>query len=121
VCINCYDPYDELCIECSRKEGEREVYPMLHERRGIKTEADLGIKLFMYGFILSFIGAMLMTLSSLIEGSGSGGFIIFVWPLPPIVSAWGPHGPLILFILTVATLLVFVYFVLRYLFPGKKS
>jgi len=121
VCINCYDPYDELCIECSKKESEKAFYPTLHERSITASEVDLGVKLFMSGFALSFIGAMLMMLSSLIGGKGSGGFIIFIWPFPPLISAWGPQASLILFILTVAALLTFIYFALKYLLTKRGT
>jgi len=75
----------------------------------------------MYGFTLSFLGAILMMFSSLIGGETSGGFIIFVWPFPPIISAWGPQASLILFVLAIATLLAFIYFILKYFIVRKKS
>jgi len=120
VCINCYDPYSELCIECSRREAEREAYPRISERvAAVPPEPDIGVKLFMAGFLMSFVGAIVMMLSSLLGGGGSGGFVVWVWPLPPIFSAWGPHSQLVLFILAVATLAGLAYIALRYLLPRR--
>ena len=121
VCINCYDPYDELCIECSKRESESETYPTLRERGVVTSEVNLGVKLFMYGFTLSFLGAILMMFSSLVGGETSGGFIIFVWPFPPIISAWGPQASLVFFILAVIALLALVYFVLKYFTSYKTT
>ncbi len=67
------------------------------------------------GLILIVLGIFLVVTYALLspsQGEVSGGFTIFVGPIP-IAGAWGPHGHLLLLI---SLILAITMFILLYVF-----
>lgn len=69
----------------------------------------LGMKLFLIGFLLIFIGAIVLMLASIKSGAKvSGGVVIVVFPFIPIGVAWGDYASTILVVLTVIAVAVMI-------------
>lgn len=78
ACEFCFLPERWLCIECYKKLA----YQPTPLRSTIETGIDLPVKLFMAGFIITFVGAIILMLASLYSAYAQGGFI-WIFPLPP--------------------------------------
>jgi uncharacterized membrane protein len=70
--------------------------------------------LFVIGFSLFFIGAMILMIAALFsDGSASFGAIIFIGPFPIVVGV-GPEATwMILFAVVLAVLTVLMFFIMR--------
>ncbi|RLE93003.1 MAG: hypothetical protein DRN04_08590 [Thermoprotei archaeon] len=69
----------------------------------------LGMKLFLIGFLLIFIGTIVLMLASLKGGAKvSGGVVIVVFPFIPIGVAWGDYASIILTVLTVIAVAIMI-------------
>jgi uncharacterized membrane protein len=73
--------------------------------------SSLAVKLFLFGFVLMFAGAIILLFSALSgeEGAVSGGVIIFVGPIPIILGA-GPYASLAIVLAAVLTIIGFILF-----------
>lgn len=104
VCERCIESYSWLCSECYRKE------------MGIEPDVEMKIsfpftKMFVLGFILMFVGSIILVFASLLYGlkASLGGFIL-IGPLP-IVFGFGEYSiPLIILglALTVICIVAFI-------------
>jgi len=76
-----------------------------------EATSSLPFKLVMIGFLLMFVGVMVLLASALLSGNGtvSGGAIIFVGPIPIVLGA-GPHALLAVVVAAVLTIMGFVVF-----------
>ena len=76
-----------------------------------ESPSSLPMKLFLLGFLLVFVGVVVIMASALLGGDGtvSGGAVIFVGPIPIILGA-GPDAFLAIIIAAVLTLIGFVAF-----------
>jgi uncharacterized membrane protein len=80
-----------------------------------RDRVNLGVRIFLFGFILMFIGTLVTIIGLILEepaASASYGGLILIGPIPIIIGA-GPGGHLILpfllllFILILAALIIF--------------
>jgi uncharacterized membrane protein len=71
--------------------------------------------LFVIGFLMIFIGIIVLIVAAVLYGEGSVNFgaIIFIWPIPIVVGA-GPEAPLmVLFAIILAVLSIIMFLILR--------
>lgn len=125
VCINCYDPYSGMCIECAKRfEARAGIRESQLPPAPVSSGEFSGMTLVMIGFALSFIGAMIMMIASLVGGvkGVSGGAMIFIWPfIPiPIITTWGPLGKFILFIFLIIALALAIFALINVLRKRKN-
>lgn len=107
ICERCIKSYSWLCLECYRK--------IISPNSEIEKEAAFSIsfiKMFILGFILIFAGTIILFLASLLSGLKipSGGIVIWLIPLPPVIFGAGEH-PLLLLTLGVALIIVMLLLV----------
>jgi uncharacterized membrane protein len=106
VCESCFNPYSWVCSECYSG-AEPQV---AEEHRGM----ELPLKLFIIGFIVIFVGMMIMAISSLMLGARvSGGVIIFPFIPLPIVFGFGPEAALVTIIAILLLLAVLIVAIAR--------
>lgn len=76
-----------------------------------EASSSLPLKLFLFGFLLMFAGAVVLVASALLGGDGtvSGGVVIFVGPIPIILGA-GSYASLAVVSAAVLTIIGFVMF-----------
>ena len=73
------------------------------------------MKLFFVGFLLTFIGFIVLIISTVLQenSSASGGLIIFVGPIPIILGS-GPYAVFAILLAVILTIIGFImFFVLR--------
>lgn len=115
VCERCIKSYSWLCLECHRKI----ISP------SIETEEETifsipFIRMFFLGFILMFAGIIILFLASLLSGLKipSGGIIIWLIPLPPIIFGAGEH---LLPLLTLGIALIVIIFLAAFFLLAKRK
>jgi len=75
------------------------------------------LKFVVIGFVIMFLGMIIITLVSLMTASASGVFFIFIGPIP-IIFGYGPHASYLL----ILSILIFVIFlVLSFYWYKKRS
>lgn len=110
VCSLCFDSSTGLCTNCLK--GENLAKPM---GRFDKLALSTGLKLVLSGFILTFIGILVIILSVLATGKiGDVSFVILLLPIPLGVAV-GPYGSLLL----IVALLLMVFFLFLIIMLGK--
>jgi len=69
------------------------------------------LKLFLIGFFLMFLGAIVLIVAAVLQGdtSVSMGSVVFIGPIPIILGA-GPHASLALLLAVILTIVGFVVF-----------
>ena len=104
ACEFCFVPERWLCIECYRKLAYHAPVPPITGR----MEIDFPIKLFLIGFIIIFVGTLILMLSSLYASSTQGGSLwIFLPPFFFFGIGQEKDWPLIA---TLAIIIVFIAF-----------
>lgn len=114
VCRYCFNVDEETCVDCVASLGpSAQRSPSMPE----ETRLGWGYRLFLIGFFTTFIGVLLMLLSSLLHLPDlvSGGFIVFLGPIPiPIGLVFGPYGNILtLASAIVMTILITLFIVLQ--------
>ena len=112
VCEQCFIPERWLCINCYRN-LPREIVTFPKE-----TTFSLPFKLFLTGFILVFIGTLILMLASLFGASPQGGGFIWIFPLPPIAFGTAQDKTFLIPLL-MTTLLVLTFLLLFFLFTRR--
>jgi len=113
VCQYCFNTYYEVCSDCLKTIGERTK--LLSIEGGI--DLDWMLKFVVIGFVIMFLGMIIITLVSLMTASASGVFFIFIGPIP-IIFGYGPHASYLL----ILSILIFVIFlVLSFYWYKKRS
>lgn len=109
VCEQCIEAYTWLCKECY----ERIKKPA----ETIEAEEKIFfhfpfVKMFFLGFILIFIGMMILVLAALLTGlKDSLGFIFLIGPIPVIFGS-DPHAPVLIIIGVALTIICLIIFIL---------
>jgi len=103
VCALCFDQYSGLCRLCLKREGI-ESYVEIRPA-GLVW---LPMILIFIGIALTFIGALLMGLSSLEGGSVSGGVIVVPFIPIPIGVVFGPYSPIITILAYITIIMVLI-------------
>ncbi|MGB9728630.1 MAG: TIGR00304 family membrane protein [Thermoprotei archaeon] len=81
-----------------------------------------GITLIIIGFIIIFIGGILLSIPS--EGSTSGSFVILIGPIP-IIGSFGPQGTMLtslnIILILAIIIIIIVYEIIAYKYLRKQS
>ncbi|MEM2896621.1 MAG: hypothetical protein QXG01_03455 [Candidatus Bathyarchaeia archaeon] len=116
VCDDCFNSNFWTCIKCYGKGTYQKEFQAL-------DSSDTFFKLFLLGFLMIFIGIVLMIISSIaFKGGVSGGVTLIIGPVP-ILLGFGPQSPLLLsfaILLTIVILIVYLFFILNKLKLRKK-
>jgi len=88
VCQICLEPHMWVCLTCYEKLRQK-TPPLPKEISGVPFW-PLPFKLFLLGFLLIFIGMILVIIASVFWGV-SAGAMIWIMPLPPIFLGAGPR------------------------------
>jgi len=105
VCQFCFEPNTWVCQDCynnlRREAPVLEAFPW-----------PTPFKLFLLGFILMFLGMIVLTIATIFFGSSSSaGGVIWILPLPPIGFGAGPYAfwaILLVIALAILTLVLFI-------------
>ena len=101
ACEFCFIPERWLCTECYRKLAYPAPVPTLTEIR-----ISFPYRLLLVGFILTFIGILILMFSSIYASSTKGGFI-WIFPFPPFIfgATEGEGWPIMI---TIASAIIFL-------------
>lgn len=107
ICERCIEPYEWLCLECY---GKAEA-PARVGAEGRKIHQIPFIKLFITGFMLMFIGMIILFLAALLTGlKDSFNFIFLIGPIP-IILGYGQYSLLLILLATVLTIMCLAAFI----------
>lgn len=109
ICERCLEPYTWLCLECYRKTGGTLSQESESEEKTLLQTPF--IKIFLMGFILMFIGVMVIILAALFSGlKNSFSLIFLIGPIPIIFGGGEYSTPLIILaiVLTIISIIVFI-------------
>ncbi|MHA1581916.1 MAG: TIGR00304 family membrane protein [Candidatus Baldrarchaeia archaeon] len=113
VCQYCFDTYYEVCNDCFKAIGEHTE--LLSVERGINV--DWMLKFVIIGFVIMFLGMIIIAITSLTTISGaSGTFFIFIGPIP-IIFGYGSHASYLL----ILSILIFVIFLFLFFYWYKQG
>jgi len=106
VCQFCFEPNTWFCSNCyNRLRGENsapESFPW-----------QTPFKLFLFGFVLMFIGMVVMMVATVFFGASvSTGTLIWIPPLPPIGFGVGPYPFWVILIALAFTIFGLVLFIM---------
>ncbi|MEM0048918.1 MAG: hypothetical protein QW424_02170 [Candidatus Bathyarchaeia archaeon] len=109
VCEQCIDLHTWLCSDCHRKSGVEEL-PEEHEE--MAPSFLTAMKVLFAGFIIVFIGVIILMIAALFSGfTGSSGIILLLGPIPIILGA-GANVTLLLVVAAILTILCIAIFVI---------
>ncbi|MBE0513061.1 hypothetical protein IBX38_08420 [Candidatus Bathyarchaeota archaeon] len=105
VCQFCFEPTTWICSDCYNS--------LKRETSALESfQWSTPFKLFLLGFVLMFVGIIVMMLATVLFGAYMGaGAIIWVFPLPPIGFGTGPYAFWVILMgvaLTVLGLILFI-------------
>lgn len=105
VCEGCLEPRMWVCSECYRR--LRPEVPVMKPFLW-----SMPFRLFFFGFLLMFVGIVLVMFAGFLSGGSAG--VVWIFPFPPIVLGVGWPYPvwaiILVFVLTVLGIVVFVLF-----------
>lgn len=113
VCQICLEPHTWVCLTCYEKFRQK-TPPLLKEIPGVPFW-PLPFKLLLLGFLLIFIGMILVIMASIFLGA-SAGAVIWIIPFPPILLGAGPYpytGWAIILAITLTVLGILLFITLR--------
>ena len=105
VCQFCFEPNTCFCSDCYNH--------LKRETSALESfQWSTPFKLFVLGFILMFVGIIIMMIATVLFGTSAGaGAIIWIFPLPPIGFVTGPYAFWVILLgvaLTVLGLILFI-------------
>lgn len=112
ACEFCFIPERWLCMECYKKLAYPTPTPT-------EIRVNFPFKLFLIGFILTFIGTLILMLSSLSASSPQGG-IIWIFPLPPFIFGT-TQGENWLFLISIAFFIIFLAILIVIIYKSTKA
>lgn len=105
VCEVCLEPHRWICIECYKR-VKLETPPF--EPLSWPTP----LKLFFLGFLLIFIGIVLVTTAAVLSGTSANfGAIVFIGPIPIVLGA-GPNSIWMIILAVAITIVGLILFLL---------
>ncbi|MEM1586148.1 MAG: DUF131 domain-containing protein [Candidatus Bathyarchaeia archaeon] len=114
ICELCIEASTWLCPDCYGKSRVQEPTP-LEELEEEAAPIPPAIKLFLIGFMLIFIGVIVLMLATLFSGlTGSFGLILLLGPIPIIFGA-GENLTYLLIIAAILTILCITIFIFLFL------
>jgi uncharacterized membrane protein len=105
VCSNCFDPAHWSCADCQAR-----LRPMPAQQYSAFSPFSLTTWLFFIAFAIIVVGALLMTLGSIQNLSGSSGAVILIGPIPIVLGA-GPYSYALIGLAVALTVLALIFFV----------
>jgi uncharacterized membrane protein len=107
VCQFCFEPSTWVCQDCynslRRESPVLEVFPW-----------STPIKLFLWGFVLMFVGIILMVIAAVFFEMPAGtGVLVFIPPLPPIGFGAGPYAFLAMLLVVALAIGLILFVVLK--------
>ncbi|MEM1515159.1 MAG: hypothetical protein QXH24_03820 [Candidatus Bathyarchaeia archaeon] len=111
ICESCIEPNTWLCINCYRRGKEERLSPL-----DVENRIPITIKIFFIGFIMTFIGTIILASTVLFYGAkDSFGLIFFLGPIPIILGVGENLIPLLIVatILTALCITIFIIFMKR--------
>jgi len=108
VCSQCFEKNSWLCIECYNKRNQG------FKEEVLWTSYPLFIKIFLIGFLLAFLGMIILMVAGLMEGvSQASGIIVFIGPIP-IMLGVGKPSLLAIFLAILLTIIgIVLFFIFR--------
>ena len=108
VCSQCFEKNSWLCIECYNKRNQG------FKEEVLWTSYPLFIKIFLIGFLLAFLGMIILMVAGLMEGvPQSSGIIVFIGPIP-IMLGVGKPSLLAIFLAILLTIIgIVLFFIFR--------
>jgi len=108
VCEICFEPSTWFCSSCYGRLGREtpRIFPW-----------SFPLKLFLLGFLLIFIGMILMIVVAVLSGSSAFGAVVFIGPIPIVLGA-GPHS---IWAMALAVALTILGVVLFFAFLKQKG
>jgi len=107
VCQFCFEPSTWVCQDCYNR--LRLEAPVLEA-----FPWSTPFKLFLLGFVLMFVGMILMVIATIFFGSSSiAGGVIWILPLPPIGFGAGPYAFLAMLLAVVLAIGLILFVTLR--------
>lgn len=111
VCERCMKPYSWLCLECYRK-TEGDFPPEMEDYEGTLFQLPF-MKIFFLGFLLIFIGMIILIAAAVLSGlKDSFGLIFLIGPIPIIFGAGQFSLPLIILAIALTILCIIVFILL---------
>jgi len=100
VCEICFEPSAWVCSSCYERlgKGAPRIFPW-----------SIPVKLFLLGFLLIFIGMVLMAIVAVFSGASNFGAVIFIGPIPITLGA-GPQSFLAIVLAVALTILGVILF-----------
>jgi len=109
VCPECFEPDSWICSDCYRKKKQE------HAQEGFEeslTSFPLFMKIFLAGFLLIFLGMVILIIAGLMGGiSQSFGLVVFIGPIP-IILGTGKYSLLAILLAVLLTILGIILFVI---------
>lgn len=104
VCEECFETNAGVCTDC---------YKRLKSEAPMLETTSILMKVFLLGFVLVFIGIILMMVAASLYGTAttSGAVVIFIGPIPIIVGT-GPHYIWAILLATVLTIFGLIFFLM---------
>jgi len=91
ICELCFDPSLWLCRDCVEK--MQQSLPRIYKTSMIPYAVDGFMKILTIGFIIMFIGIILIMMATILGGGKiSGGIIIFPFIPIPLIFGFGPEA-----------------------------
>jgi len=111
VCQICLEPHTWVCLPCYEK--IRQKTPPSPREIASVSFLPLPFKLFLLGFLLIFIGIILVMIAS-VAGGVSAGALIWILPFPPIFLGAGQHPYTVwaIILATILTILGVAFFII---------
>jgi len=106
VCEEHFSHQEGVCSRCYSR------LSMATQAKGETLVSAVPFKLFFLGFLLVFVGVLVLVVAALLGGdtSVSGGAIVIVWFIPIVVGA-GPYAFFAILLAAILAILAFVVFV----------
>ena len=118
ACRQCFDPDSWICSDCYRK--EKQEYAQRDLEKSL-TPFPLFMKMFLAGFLLIFLGMVILMIAGLMGGiSQSFGLVVFIGPIP-IILGTGKYSLLAILLAVLLTIFGIVLFVIfrKWGFQGR--
>ena len=108
VCPQCFKLDKWICSDCYRKSEEDHVQNIFEK----SFSFPLFTKIFLAGFLLIFLGMIILMIAGLMGGlSQSFGLIVFIGPIPIILGA-GKYSLLAIILAVLLTVMGIILFVI---------
>jgi len=109
VCRGCFELNSWLCSECYREKRREYVQRDFEEPA---TSFPLFMKVFLAGFLLIFLGTIILAIAGLMGGvSQSLGLVVFIGPIPIILGA-GKYSLLMVLLAVILSMIGIALFII---------